>query len=101
MLMSYRPELDVLEQLDNEKVSWYVSAISVFHWVVELGRINICMEMSLLVVQMAMPRLGHLYAAMGLWVPTEETKRMTGDGPQHAENQLRCFQRQRLDWILW
>ena len=66
MSMSYRPELNVLEQLDDEKALWYMSAISIFHWAVELGRINICMEMLLLTVQMAMPRLGHLYAA--IWV---------------------------------
>ena len=44
MLMSYRPELDVLEQLDDKKALWYMSAIGIFCWAVELGRINICME---------------------------------------------------------
>ena len=64
MLTSYRLELDVSEQLDDEKSSWYMSAVSIFYWVVELGRINICMETWLLAAQMAMPRLGHLYAAI-------------------------------------
>ena len=66
MLMSYRPELNVSEQLDDEKALWYMSAVSIFHWAVELERINICMETLLLVAQMAMPRLGHLYVV--IWV---------------------------------
>ena len=64
MSTSYRPELDVLEQPDDEKSSWYMSAVGIFCWAVELGRINICMETSLLGAQMAMPTLGHLYAVI-------------------------------------
>ena len=66
-----------------------MSAVSIFHWAVELGRIDICTETSLLAAQMEMPRLGHFLSSnMSLWVLSEENECANCDGPQHAENQL-------------
>ena len=64
MSTSYRPELDTLEQLDAEMMNYYQSAIGVLQWVVELGRIDITTEVSMLASQMALPQIGHLNVAL-------------------------------------
>ena len=59
MSTSYRPELDTSEQLDTEMTNYYQLAIGVLRWAVELGRIDITTEVSMLASQMALPRVGH------------------------------------------
>jgi hypothetical protein len=59
---SYRPELDVSPVLDAEIANYYQSLIGVLRWTVEIGRIDITTEVSMLAAHMAMPRQGHLYA---------------------------------------
>jgi len=48
--------------LDAEDAAYYQSQIGVFHWMVELGRVDIIMEVSLSASQMTMPCEGHLEA---------------------------------------
>ena len=40
--------------------SYYMSLIGVLRWMVELGRVDICLEVSMMSSHMAMPREGHL-----------------------------------------
>ena len=63
----YRPELDVSEVLGPDEASHYQSLIGVLRWIVELGRVDIITEVSLLSSQMAMPRRGHLEAAFHMF----------------------------------
>ena len=58
----YRPELDITPELDVEDSSYYQSQIGVLRWMVELGRVDIITEVSMLASQLAMPRQGHLEA---------------------------------------
>jgi hypothetical protein len=44
MQTSYRPELDVSSELGATEASYYQSLIGILRWVVELGRVNICLE---------------------------------------------------------
>jgi Reverse transcriptase (RNA-dependent DNA polymerase) len=62
MATDYRPELDVSPTLDNEDANYYQSLIGILRWAVEIGRIDITTEVSMLSAHMAMPREGHLYA---------------------------------------
>jgi preprotein translocase subunit Sss1 len=62
MVASYRPEIDVSPVLVAEIANYYQSLIGVLRWVVEIGRIDITTEVSMLASHMAMPREGHLYA---------------------------------------
>ena len=57
---TYRPELDTSDELLPEQSSYYQSLIGVLRWIVELGRIDICLEVSLLSSHLALPRQGHL-----------------------------------------
>ena len=57
---NYRPEVDVTKELDPIDSSYYMSLIGILRWMVELGRVDIAVEVSLMSSHMAMPRKGHL-----------------------------------------
>ena len=57
---SYRPELDVSPELTPRDSTYYQSLIGILRWIVELGRIDICLEVSMMSSHLAMPRKGHL-----------------------------------------
>jgi hypothetical protein len=54
----YRLELDVTEELDEKLGSQYMQIIGILRWAVELGQIDIFLEVSLLLQYEANPRLG-------------------------------------------
>ena len=58
----YKPELDVTEELGPELASRYMQLIGILRWAVEIGRLDIFLEVSLLSQYQANPRLGHLEA---------------------------------------
>lgn len=60
MTTSYRPELDVTPELPSKEAAYYMSLIGILRWIVELGRVDICLEVSIMSSHMAMPREGHL-----------------------------------------
>ena len=57
---NYRPEVDVTCELDSLDASYYQSLIGILRWIVELGRIDITVEASMMASCMALPRQGHL-----------------------------------------
>ena len=56
----YKPEEDTSEELGPEDAAYYQSLIGVLRWIVELGRINITTEISVMSSCMAIPRFGHI-----------------------------------------
>ena len=58
--MSYSPELDVSPKLTPRDSTYYQSLIGILRWVVEVRRINICLEVSMMLSHLAMSRKGHL-----------------------------------------
>jgi len=62
--MSYEPELDDSTPLDPDGASYFQMIIGVMRWMVEIGRIDIATEVSLLSSHLAYPREGHLEAAL-------------------------------------
>ena len=65
--MDYRPELDVSEELDYEEANYYQSQIGILRWMVELGRVDIMVEVSMLSSHLALPRRGHLDAVFRIY----------------------------------
>jgi len=63
----YEPELDESEVLTPVLASWYASLIGMLRWMVEIGRIDIITEVSLMSSYMAMPREGHLDAVLHIF----------------------------------
>ena len=61
---NYMAEDDESPELPSQLASYYQYLISILHWTVELGRVDIITEVSLLALQTAMPRKGHLDAAL-------------------------------------
>jgi hypothetical protein len=59
---NYRPEIDVTDELDADFCSRYAQLIGVLRWMIELGRIDIYYEVSVLSQYLASPRVGHLEA---------------------------------------
>ena len=58
----YRPETDVSNELNDEGISRYLQLIGILRWAVELGRIDIYTEVSMLSQHQCLPRVGHLDA---------------------------------------
>jgi hypothetical protein len=58
----YKPELDESPELDPTRANFYQSQIGILRWYVELGRIHIITEVSLLSTNLCLPREGHLEA---------------------------------------
>jgi hypothetical protein len=48
------------KELGDNEASFYQSQIGVLHWMVEIGRIDIITEVSMLASCVAAPRAGHL-----------------------------------------
>jgi hypothetical protein len=56
----YKPELDESTELDPTRENFYQSQIGILRWCVELGRIDITTEVSMLSTYLCLPREGHL-----------------------------------------
>ena len=57
---TYRPELDVSSELNVADAAYYQSLIEILRWMVELGRVDVCLEVSMMSSHLALPREGHL-----------------------------------------
>ncbi len=60
MQLDYQPELDVSPLLDPDQANYYASLIGILRWAVELGCIDIYINVTLLPSFPAQPRTGHL-----------------------------------------
>ena len=62
MSASYHPAEDVSRELNVQGVQTYQELIGILRWAVEIGRVDILLEVSLLSSHLALPRSGHLQA---------------------------------------
>ena len=63
---AYRPELDSTLFCDNDLTTVYQTLLGVLRWIIELGRIDILHEVSLLSQYLVQPRHGHLSQACNI-----------------------------------
>ena len=63
----YWPGLYVSMDLSPVLASYYMSLIGIPRWIVELGRVDICLEVSVMSSHMAIPRQGYLYQALSIF----------------------------------
>ena len=68
MQASYRPELDVSLELNHHDASYYQLQIGVLQWIVELGRVDICLDVLMLSSHLALPCEGHLEQVFHIFV---------------------------------
>jgi hypothetical protein len=64
---TYRDEIDESPVLGPEMANYFQSQIGILRWCVEVGRIDIITEVSMLPTFLCMPREGHLDAAYHLF----------------------------------
>ena len=57
---SYRPETDTTLELNATEYAYYQSLVGILRWMVELGRVDICLEVLIVSSHLALPREGHL-----------------------------------------
>ena len=60
MSSTYRPEVDASPALGPTDAAYFQSLIGILSWMVELGRVDICLEVSMMSSHLALPREGHL-----------------------------------------
>jgi hypothetical protein len=63
----YTPEIDESPELDPTRANFYQSQIGILRWCVELGRIDIINEVSMLSTHLCLPREGHLEAVFNVF----------------------------------
>ena len=56
----YRPETEATDELRPVDAAYYQSLIGILQWMVDIRRVDICVEVSMLSSCLAMPREGHL-----------------------------------------
>ncbi|KAI2502131.1 Reverse transcriptase (RNA-dependent DNA polymerase) [Fragilaria crotonensis] len=87
MQANYRPELDDTSELKVDGVRNFQELIGVLRWAVELGHIDIAMEVSMLSTHLALPREGHsqqVYHIFGLFLKAKPKQTIAFD-PQHPD----------------
>ena len=63
----YRPELDATPELNAEQTKYYQGLIGVLRWCIELGRVDIIHETTLLSSYLVSPREGHMEQAFHIF----------------------------------
>ena len=93
----YRPELDTSPELKTEGLQIYQKLISILHWAVELGRVDILLETSLMSTHLALPTWGHLDKLHHIfrYLKTNPKRKLFFD-PQHPNIDERAFKEH--DW---
>ena len=88
----YRPECDMTPECNEEDSRLYMSLIGVLRWVVELGRVDLTCEASMLASYCAMPREGHLQQLFHVFasLKAQHNSRMVFD-PSYPEIDLEEF----------
>ena len=74
----YKPEMDCTGELKADGIQRYQEIIGSLRWAIEIGRVDILLEASLLSKHLALPREGHLEQAL------------------HIVGYLKCYKKLRL-----
>ena len=64
---SYSPELDITPELIPTDAAYYQSLVVILRGIVELGRVDIFLQVELMSSHLALPREGHLYKTFNIF----------------------------------
>ena len=89
---NYEPEMDTSDVLLPDLASYYQSLIGITRWMVELGRVDIAVEVSKLSSHNALPREGHFECLLHLmaYLRDHHNSRMAFD-PSYPEINTKAF----------
>ena len=94
---NYRPELDESPELKMEGHRYFQELIGMLRWAIELGRLDILLEVSMLSSYLACPREGHLEAAFHIFgYLKHHPKRKIAFDPDHPKISETRFK--HYDW---
>jgi len=86
------PEVDVSAELGIDGLRCCQELIGVLCWAIELGRLDILPEVSLMSACLASPREGHLDQALHIFACLKQhPKRKIAFDPEHPQIDDRCF----------
>ena len=94
----YVPSEDTSSELDGNGTRYYQELIGVLRWAIELGRVDMLLEVALLSSHLALPRSGHLQQVYHIFGYLKESPRrrifFDPDHPKISEDRF-----QKFDWI--
>ena len=84
-------------ELNEDQATYYQSQIGILWWIVELGRVDIATEVSLLASHVTLPRMGHLQTVFHIYayLRKRHNSRLALD-PSYPEIDMRVFH--QADW---
>jgi len=92
------PAEDTSKELDAEGTRYYQELIGVLRWAIELGRVDILLEVALLLSHLALPRVGHLQQVYHIFGYLDQvTKRRLYFDPDYPDISESRFQ--KFDWV--
>lgn len=98
MQSTYRPELDVSPELDSRDAAYFQSLIGILRWIVEIGRVDVCLECSVMSSHLALPREGHLNQVLHIfgYLKSHHNAEMVFDPSEPADLDRKDFELR--DW---
>eukprot|EP00980_Cylindrotheca_fusiformis_P019105 scaffold6452_cov132-Cylindrotheca_fusiformis.AAC.1 len=94
----YQPSADTSKELDAQGVQFYQELIGILRWAVELGRVDMLLEVALLSSHLALPRVGHLQALYHIfgYLKQSPRRRLFFD-PEQPEISMTRFH--KFEWV--
>ena len=77
MYQSYKPELDNSKELSAEDTTYFQELIGILRWSIEIGRVDILTEVSMLSAYQASPREGHMKAILQIFAYINNNPKLT------------------------
>jgi hypothetical protein len=77
MNITYSPEMDVTEELNESDVTYFQELMGVLRWSTEIGRVDILLEVSLLLQYQASPREGHMEEILHIFAFLKKHPKLT------------------------
>ena len=93
----YQAEADTSRELNPEEASYFQSQIGILRWMVEIGRVDMITEVSVLSSHLALPREGHLEAVFHIfaYLKNKHNSRLVFD-PSYPNINMSTFK--ECDW---
>jgi hypothetical protein len=94
----YRPELDVSPLLSPEQANYFQNLIGILRWIIELGRLDIHVHVSMLSTFLAAPQEGHLNETLHIFAYLKRYKKSTMVFDDTLPNFDESIFQQNADW---
>ena len=93
----YHPAEDTTPELNSEDLQYYQELIGVLRWAIEIGRVDILLEVALLSTHLALPREGHLQQVYHIFAYLNKSpRRRLFFDPNHPTISEKRFK--RFEW---